>query len=698
MSFIIGIDVGGTFTDVVVAAPDGATTLAKAATTPEDQSEGVLEGLRLAAGALGLSRAALLAAASRIVHGTTAATNALLEGKAARVGMLTTEGHRDILEMREGLKPERYNLRLPPPAPLVARPLRRGVRERLRADGSVEIPLDPVSLDAAIDALAAARVPAVAVCFLHAWRNPAHEQAAAAAVRARLPDAYVTTSAAVLPQIKEFERFATTVANAAVGPVIGAYLRRLEHRLAEAGYGGPLFVILSHGGVATVEEAVRLAAGTVLSGPAGGVAAAVALSRQGLGPDLIGFDMGGTSTDIALVRGGEATLAATRTVGEARIALPALEIVTLGAGGGSIARRDRSGLLAVGPASAGADPGPACYGNGGTEATVTDANLVLGYLDPERFLGGRRRLDQAAAAAAVGRLAVALGLDTAAAAAGIHRLVNSRMADGVRLATVRRGVDPRGHTLLAFGGAAGLHVTAVARELGIGRVAVPRAASVLSAWGMLNTDLRVELTRSLGQTRGIDVAALRAAFAAMAREGRDRLGALAAGAALRRSADMRYGEQVFEIAVPLDGIDWDAGDLPALLAAAFHRRHQALYTYAMPEQEVVLVNARLSVIGRLPAPPAAVVSDRATAAPSPAPAPTPAPAPVSVPRGSRKLFLDVPAGWVEAAVFDFADLAPGQRLSGPTLVESETTTVLLRPGEAGRFDAAGWLAIAVPAP
>ena len=257
MSFIIGIDVGGTFTDVVVAAPDGATTLAKAATTPEDQSEGVLEGLRLAAGALGLSRAALLGAASRIVHGTTAATNALLEGKAARVGLLTTEGHRDILEMREGLKPDRYNLRLPPPAPLVARPLRLGVRERLRADGSVEIPLDPASLGGGIDALAAAGVQAVAVCFLHAWRNPAHEQAAAAAVRARLPDAYVTTSAEVLPQIKEFERFSTTVANAAVGPVIGAYLRRLERRLAEAGYGGPLFVILSHGGVATVEDVDR---------------------------------------------------------------------------------------------------------------------------------------------------------------------------------------------------------------------------------------------------------------------------------------------------------------------------------------------------------------------------------------------------------------------------------------------------------
>ena len=286
MSYTIGIDVGGTFTDVVVAGPDGRITLAKAATTPADQSEGVLSGIGFAAAALGLTPDALLGAATRIVHGTTAATNALLEGKAARVAMLTTEGHRDVIEMREGLKPERYNLRLPPPDPLVPRALRLPVRERLRADASVEVPLDPASLDAALATLQAEDVAAVAICFLHSWRNPAHEQAAAAAVRARLPGLFVTTSAEVLPQIKEYERFSTAVANAAVGPVIAAYLRRLETRLAAAGFGGTLFVILSHGGVATVEEAIRLAAGTALSGPAGGVAAAVALA--GAGPNGAG--------------------------------------------------------------------------------------------------------------------------------------------------------------------------------------------------------------------------------------------------------------------------------------------------------------------------------------------------------------------------------------------------------------------------
>ena len=677
MNYTIGIDVGGTFTDIVVTRPDGATTIAKAATTPGDQSDGVLDGIARAAAALALSPAALLGQASRIVHGTTVATNALLEGKAARVGMLTTEGHRDIIEMREGLKPERYNLRMAPPAPLVPRRLRLGVRERMRQDGAAEIPLDRASLNAALDRLAAEDVQAVAICFLHAWQNPEHEQAAAAAARQRLQHAYITTSAEVLPQIKEFERFSTTVANAAVGPVIEAYLRRLQTRLAEAGFGGTLFVILSHGGVASVDEAVRLAAGTTLSGPAGGVAAAVALAREGVARDLITFDMGGTSTDIALVQDGQANLSDGRAVANARIALPALDIVTLGAGGGSIAHLDRSGLLQVGPRSAGADPGPACYGQGGTAATVTDANLILGYLDPANFLGGRRLLDIAAATNAVAQLADALNIDTIAAAAGIHRLVNTRMADGVRVATVRRGVDPRRHALLAFGGAAGLHVAAVAAELAIGRVVVPLAASVLSAWGMLNTDLRVELARSQAQRSGIDIVALHAAFAAMEREGRERLGWFDGEVTVRRSADMRYGEQVFEIAVPLDAMDWSSPSLAAEIEAAFHARHAALYTYSLPDQDVVLVNARASVVGRLP--PASGVSGSGGTA-------------QAAVKSRRLVHLGT---WTDVPVFDFAALAAGQKLAGPAIVESDTTTVLLRPADAARFDARGWLDITV---
>ncbi len=677
MAYTIGIDVGGTFTDIVVSGVNGETIIAKAATTPADQSDGVLQGLNLAAERLGLTPQAMLASTTRIVHGTTAATNALLEGKAARIGMLTTEGHRDVIEMREGLKPERYNLRMTPPAPLVPRHLRLPVRERMRPDGSVETGLDEVSLNAAIEQLAQAEVQAVAICFLHSWRNPAHEQRAAAAVRARLQHAYVTTSSEVLPQIKEFERFSTTVANAAVGPVIETYLNRLQTRLAQSGYAGELLVILSHGGVASVAEATRLAAGTALSGPAGGVAAAVALAREGLAKDLIAFDMGGTSTDIALVRDGQPAMSDGKTVANARIALPSLDIVTLGAGGGSIGKLDRAGLLAVGPDSAGADPGPACYGQGGAFATVTDANLVLGYLDPANFLGGRRMLDLAASQAVVTTLAGQLGIAMAEAASGVHRLVNTRMADGVRVATVRRGVDPRGYTLLAFGGAAGLHVSAVAAELGIQRVVVPIAASVLSAWGMLNTDLRIELTRSQGQLKGIDVPALKASFAAMEDEGRARLAWFDGAIAVRRSADMRYGEQVFEIAVNLDLVDWDSPLVAAAIEEAFHQAHERLYTYALRDQDVVLVNARTAVIGRLPPAPQAQ-ADRGPVA--------------GGAKARRRVHLN---GWAEVPVYDFAALAADQTVTGPAIVESDTTTVLLRPGDQARFDTRGWLDVAV---
>ena len=671
MSFTMGIDVGGTFTDIVVTDAEGRTVITKAATTPADQSVGVLEGITQAAGLLGMAVGDFLADTARIVHGTTAATNALLEGKTAKVGLLTTEGHRDVIEMREGLKPERYNLRMTPPVPLVPRRLRLAVRERMRPDGSVAIPLDKASLDHAIEQLAAEEVRAVAICFLHAWRDPAHEQQAAAAVRARLPDAYVTMSSDVLPRIKEFERFSTTVANAAVGPVIDTYLHRLRDRLAEAGYGGELLVILSHGGVATVAEATRLAAGTALSGPAGGVAAAVALSRAGVADNLIAFDMGGTSTDIALVRDGQPALSDGKTVASARIALPSLDIVTLGAGGGSIGKVDAAGLLAVGPESAGAVPGPACYGQGGFEPTVTDANLVLGYLDPANFLGGHRALDRDAATSAVRRLADKLGMGVAEAAGGIHRLVNSRMADGVRVATVRRGVDPRGYAILAFGGAAGLHVTAVAAELGVNRVVVPFAASVLSAWGMLNTDLRVELTRGQSQSGGIDCDRLTGSFAAMEAEGRARLSWFDGEIMLRHTADMRYGEQVFEINVPLDGVPRTR----AAIEEAFHAAHERLYTYALRDQDVVLVNAGVSVIGRLPAAPAAL-HDAVTAP--------------SAPKAQRRIFL---GGWTEVPVHDFAVLASGQTVSGPAIIESDTTTVLLREKETARFDPRGWLDI-----
>src|SRR5436190_13462164 len=416
MSYRIGVDIGGTFTDLVAIDEGGLTTLAKVPSTPEDPSLGVLEGLSQLAGRFGVDRTALLRDTERIVHGTTVATNALLEHKGARLGLLTTEGHRDVVEMREGLKDDRYNLRMPPPEQLVPRRLRLPVRERIRADGRIDTPLDPASLEAAIAVLQGERVESVAVCYLHAWCDPRHERQTAEALARALPDAYVSLSSAVLPQIKEFERVSTTIVNAYVGPVLSRYLARLEARLAEAGYRGPTLIIQSHGGVVPIAEAGRLAAGAVLSGPAGGIAGSVHAARLLGEGNLIPFDMGGTSTDISLIVGGQPGLATGRRVAGHTIALNSLDIASIGAGGGSIARVDVGGILHVGPQSAGAVPGPACYGARGTAATVTDANLVLGYLDPASFLGGRRHLDRSAAEAAVDRTAAALGIDRLAAA------------------------------------------------------------------------------------------------------------------------------------------------------------------------------------------------------------------------------------------------------------------------------------------
>jgi len=675
----IGIDVGGTFTDIVSVDEAGRVTLAKAASTPLDPSHGVLDGLRLLAAELGEDLRSLLGGTDLVVHGTTVATNALLERKGATVGMLTTAGHRDIIEMREGLKDDRYNLRMPPPIPLVPRARRHGVRERIRFDGVIAIPLDQRSLASAVHALARASVDSVAVCYLHAYRDPRHERATRRAIAKALPGAYVSLSSDVLPQIKEYERFCTTVVNAYVGPVLARYLGNLGARVAAAGYAGPVLIMQSHGGVATIPDSIRLAAGAVLSGPAGGIAAGRHAARMLDQGNLISFDMGGTSTDIALIENGEPHLTGDKAVAGSKVALPSLDIHTLGAGGGSIARVDVGGILHVGPESAGADPGPACYGRGSAAATVTDANVVLGLLDPGRFLGGRMPLDAPAAERAVQRVARDLGVALTAAAQGIHRVVNTNMAEGIRLVSVRRGADPRRFALLSFGGAAGLHITEVARMLEIGRVIVPRAASVLSAWGMLATDLRHELVRThVGEAREIGPARLRRLFAEMEAEGRRRLGDGFSGAVeIRRAADMRYGEQTFEIQVPLDGIDVEAADLMNHVVERFHRRHEELYTYSAPGQDVVLVNVRVAVIGRL----ASLPAERITAERATPPALL-----------SRRVYLD---RWTDVPVHDLATLPPGHESKGPAIFESATTTVLIRVGERASVTPRGWLDIAL---
>lgn len=676
----IGIDVGGTFTDFVAMEADGRTVICKSPSTPEDQSIGVLNGLHDLAGRLGLGLSEMLARVERIVHGTTVATNALLERKGRKTGLLTTAGHRDILEMREGLKPDRYNLRMAPPEPLVPRDLRRPVPERMAQDGQVMQPLDEDALRTEIAVLRDAGVAAVAICFLHAYRNAAHEARAAEIVAEMMPDAYISTSSAVLPQIKEYERLSTTVVNAYVGPIVKLYMQRLTERLSEAGFDGPLFIILSHGGITQVSDAISLAAGTCLSGPAGGIAGARACAGLVEAENVIPFDMGGTSTEVSLITRGEVALTSERGLAGERIALRSFDILSIGAGGGSIAMARPGAGLTVGPESAGAVPGPACYDAGGTNATVTDANLVLGYLAPGAMAGGGQ-LQVAAAEAAVDSLGASLGLSRLEAAAGIHRLINVKMADGIRLMTLRRGVDPRRFTLLSFGGAAGLHSVDVAREIGIPRVVVPSVASVLSAWGMLASDLRYEVMRSRpADSTGMDDDAIRGIFAELEAQARAQMPNFEGmETTFERSAEMRYGEQIFEIDVSLDGLDFSAPDLTNALKERFHARHETLYTYSSPGEEVDLVNARVAVVG--------AVAQGRVAEPLPD-AETPGAA-----RGSRQLHLDGAA--YDVPVFRLTDLVPKQKIGGPALIEAETTTVLIHHGDSAVVTAHGWLDVNV---
>ena len=675
----IGIDVGGTFTDIVAVSDTGTVTFSKAASTPNDPSIGVMNAVERLADELGINSETLLSKTESIVHGTTVATNALLERKGAKTGLLTTLGHRDVLEMREGLKDDRYNMRLPAPAPLVPRFLRLGVRERIKPDGSIHTQLDNTSLDEAINKLREEKVTSVAVCYLHAYKEPKHEQETKQILEAKLPGVSVSISSEVFPEIKEYERVSTTIVNAYVRPIVENYLNRLEERLKNAGYKGSVLIILSHGGVAPIEEAIRLSAATVLSGPAGGVAGSkYGASLIGTG-DLVPFDMGGTSTDISMIVNGEPALSSTRGIAGQRIALQSLDIVSIASGGGSIARVDAGGILRVGPESAGALPGPACYGKGGAEVAVTDASVVLGFLDPGNFLGGRETLDVAAAEAALSRLANQLSVEPAEAAEGVHKVINTQMAEGIRLVSVRRGVDPRKFALLSFGGAAGIHITEIARQLEVQRVIIPRTAAVLSAWGMLATDLRYEVSRThIGDTGSLKAGDVREVFSEMELEGRSRLKeAFDGDVSISRSADMRYGEQIYEVDVSLDDVDFSDDDLMKSISDRFHKRHEELFTYSLPDQDAVLVNGRLAAIGALPDLPQEPKTEARAA---------------SGHHTTRKIFL---AGWVDAPVFNLEELVPSQEIAGPAIIESSTTTIVLRSDDKAEVTDNLWLNILV---
>jgi N-methylhydantoinase A/oxoprolinase/acetone carboxylase beta subunit len=569
---LLGVDVGGTFTDAVVVA-GGALHTAKAPTTPDDQSGGVMAAVGRALASAGAGAGDVEAFA----HGMTVATNALLEGKVARTAFVATAGFTDVVALGRQARRELYRLCAAHPVPLTPPERRFAARERTGPDAVLEPLRD---LDALVDAVAAAEPEAVAVCLLHSYRHPEHERAIGAALRERL-GVHVSLSHEVVGTFREFERAATTEVDAALSPLLARYLRRLLDAAREAGLPAPA-IMQSSGGLAALDAAADHAALTVLSGPAGGAAAAALLAARCGEPDLLCFDMGGTSCDVCVVEDGRVRETTAREVGGRPLALPMVDIHTVGAGGGSIAWRDPGGALRVGPHSAGAEPGPACYGRGGTEPTVTDANLVLGHLSADAPLAGDVALDAGAAHAAVGRLADALGLDVEACAEGIVRVANAEMIRALRVMTVVRGVDPRRFALLAFGGAGPLHAAAIADELGMTRILVPRASGVLSALGLAAADRRADAQRTvLGDDH--DVEALRAEVAAT----------LGGDPEIELAWDVRYHGQSHELTVR-GGEDGD-------LRERFEALHEERYGHRDPDGEVELVTVR--VTGRLPAEP-----------------------------------------------------------------------------------------------
>ena len=672
----IGVDIGGTFTDLVwVDEATGAVRVGKLLTTPKDPSQAVEEGvvtlLHEADAAAGAVRA--------LIHGTTLATNALIERKGARVGLLATAGFRDAVEIgREG-RYDMYDLFIDPPVPLVPRQLRVEVSERILADGSVLRPLDAAQARAAITALGAQGVEAIAICLLHAYRNPAHERALAALCAEILPGVPVSCSSDVVPEIREFERTSTTTANVYVMPLMARYLDDLERKLHGLGVPGRLYVMMSAGGIATPETAKRVPVRLVESGPAAGALAAARSARQ-VGLDrLLSFDMGGTTAKACVIDRGEPLLARDFEVARADrfkkgsglpIRVPVVELIEIGAGGGSVARVDRMGLLKVGPDSAGADPGPACYGAGGQEPTVTDADLVLGYLDADFFLGGRMRLDVEAARRAIEtRVARPMGLGLTEAAWGIHRVVNENMAAAARVHGIERGKDLRGYPLFAFGGAGPVHAWNVGRILRVPRVLVPYGAGALSAYGLLAAPLAFDFVRTAPQRlTTADWELINRLFQEMEGEGRRILrtaGVPEAQITVRRSAEMRYSGQGHEVDVQIPPGALSAASL-ATITESFEAAYRLLYSRTPMGVPLEALNWRAVVSG--PAPDLTITAGLAAAAAAPAA------------KKHRAAYFAEAGGYVDTPVYDRYRLDPGARLAGPVIVEERESTTVVGPG------------------
>ena len=651
----LGVDVGGTFTDLVALVEGGLVT-AKVPTTPRNQARGVVAALELVQPAVG--------AVASLAHGSTVATNALLERRGARTALVTTEGFRDVIEIGRQNRPALYDLTRARPPALVPRELRFTVRERMGRDG-VLVPLDEESVRAAVDACRDAEVEAVAVCLLFGFLHPEHERKVGEAIREALPDVQLSLSSEVLPEFREYERCSTTVVNSYLTPRLAAYLERLADEVEALGLPSPL-VMQSSGGAAEIETAAARAASCLLSGPAGGVVGAAWVAGLSGFRDLLTFDMGGTSTDVASVLGGTVQTTTESVVAGVPVKLPMVDVHTVSAGGGSIAWVDAGGALRVGPASAGADPGPAAYGRGGKEPTVTDANLYLGYLPDGVELGGEVRLDRDQAEAALGRVGARVGLDSEETARGIIRVADAEMIRALRVISIERGLDPRELTLVAFGGAGGLHACALAEELGIGRILVPRAAGVLSALGLAISDVRRDqVSPLLAELGAADRADIGARFAGLESNVRGQL-ADDARLSLARLADLRYQGQSFELTVEADDLE----ELPA----RFHAEHERRYGYRMEDEVVELVNLRLVATVPRDKPDLSEAAPRRGGSPS-----------------RRRARLD--DGWREVEVYQRAALGVGSELQGPAVVELAESTLLVRPGWRASVDEIGTLTL-----
>ena len=677
----VAADIGGTFTDLVL--DDGARQhTAKVLTSYSDPADAVLQGLGQVMASAGCQPEAL----SLFLHGTTLATNALIERRGALTALLTTEGHRDAVEMAFENRFEQYDINIDRPAPLVPRPLRIPVLERIAADGSVLKALDDDSLSRALDELEERQVESVAIGFLHAYRNPDHEQRTAAAVRERLPGASITLSSEVCPEIREYERLSTTCANAYVQPLMAAYLGSLERQLRAAGIQCPLLLMTSGGGLTDIATASRFPIRLVESGPAGGALLAQDIARQSGYDRALSFDMGGTTAKICLIDDGEPLLSRAFEVDRAYrfkkgsglpVRIPVIEMVEIGAGGGSIAAVDNLGRIAVGPASAGSEPGPAAYGRGGKLPTVTDADTLLGRLRPEFFAGGAIRLDgDASRCAILGEVATPLKLEPLAAAAGISEVIDENMAAAARAHAVEWGKDAGGRTLIAYGGAAPLHACRVANKLRIDRILVPRGAGVGSALGFLLAPISFEVVRSRFMAlSSIDLAEIRRLIDGMRTE---------AAAVVQAATDqplketvrayMRYAGQGFEIAV--NAPPQDADDFADQLGTAFSTAYRALYGRTIPGQEIEILSWTLAL---------------GTASPGQESVPAPKCQRQATPDGDVELFDANSGAMGPAALHQRERLNPGDRFDGPALIVEEQTTTVVGAEFSGTVNARGHL-------